>query len=433
MKKLKPEEIELLLKKGMLGLLEQQGSDENDVEVDVDKIIEKSRVANYSFINGNYSFAKGNFSAQAPENRVLLDDPDFWQKVFKDSDKPTQRLLQELEEKVEKGLFKLFVTQKEFVLKLSEELHSYLVNRVKKDDFSPDIENQFEELLQKLSDQPDLKPQIEEIVIQLRKDLKKKSRRVKLIDEKFFRNAMKKKTERDSPKPSSSPKPSNEEEIYNSDPDFSDHRDLKKKQKKGTCCFCRVEKPNFRCKSRCHNYYHTKCLSKFLKEKLPEINEFLQEDKLTENEVDLQLSIEGECFFCINRIGVCHECKRFGRIILDPKLQPNETQLHSELLLRCQDCSWFYHWTCHLEKRIDQSEDKLICNQHFCCECKEKGKNNLYECIECPNSYHKKCMGKKAKSINNFMALCSFHKKSEKPKKKEKGQSKDENGKQKHK
>lgn len=62
MKKLKPEEIELLLKKGMLGLLEQNQEQENEFfEEDINKIIEKSWVANYSFINGNYSFAKGNF------------------------------------------------------------------------------------------------------------------------------------------------------------------------------------------------------------------------------------------------------------------------------------------------------------------------------------------------------------------------------------
>lgn len=111
MKKLKPEEIELLLKKGMLGLLQEQEQEQEDeiFEQDINKIIEKSRVANYSFVNGNYSFAKGNFSSSKNDAKVLLDDPDFWKKVFNESEKPTEQILKEIDEKISNGMFKLMI------------------------------------------------------------------------------------------------------------------------------------------------------------------------------------------------------------------------------------------------------------------------------------------------------------------------------------
>ena len=46
-------------------------------------MIEKAWVANYSFVNGAYTFSKGTVNLGSEEEKVLLDDPDFWKKVFK--------------------------------------------------------------------------------------------------------------------------------------------------------------------------------------------------------------------------------------------------------------------------------------------------------------------------------------------------------------
>ncbi len=81
-----PEEIELLLKKGVLGLIRDQGEQKEDENID--QIIEKARIANYSFVNGSYSFSKGTVNLGSEEEKVLLDDPDFWQKVFKNQEEP---------------------------------------------------------------------------------------------------------------------------------------------------------------------------------------------------------------------------------------------------------------------------------------------------------------------------------------------------------
>lgn len=60
----------------MLGLIKDQG--DNGEDVDIDKLIERARVANYSFVNGAYTFSKGTVDLGSLEEKVLLDDPEFW-------------------------------------------------------------------------------------------------------------------------------------------------------------------------------------------------------------------------------------------------------------------------------------------------------------------------------------------------------------------
>lgn len=54
--------------------------------MDIDEVIKNARVAKYSFTKGSYSFSKGNFNTISKEDQVLLNDPDFWKKVFKNSE-----------------------------------------------------------------------------------------------------------------------------------------------------------------------------------------------------------------------------------------------------------------------------------------------------------------------------------------------------------
>ena len=73
--------------------------------MDIDKVIENARVANYSFTKGSYTFAKSNFDTTSKENKVLLDDPDFWQKVFKGSDTVASKLIKKYQNKIDDGTF----------------------------------------------------------------------------------------------------------------------------------------------------------------------------------------------------------------------------------------------------------------------------------------------------------------------------------------
>ena len=87
-KKIAKEDIEILLKKGIIGLLneEEESKKSNDFFLeDIDQILKKNtRIAQYSIINGNYTFSKGSFSANKADSDLKIDDPNFWNKVLKD-------------------------------------------------------------------------------------------------------------------------------------------------------------------------------------------------------------------------------------------------------------------------------------------------------------------------------------------------------------
>lgn len=64
-KKLGKQDVENLLKKGILGLVneEEENKKSNEFfEEDIDQILKNNtRIAKYSVINGSYSFSKGSF------------------------------------------------------------------------------------------------------------------------------------------------------------------------------------------------------------------------------------------------------------------------------------------------------------------------------------------------------------------------------------
>ncbi len=75
--------------------------------MDIDEVIKSARVAKYSFIKGSYSFAKGNFDTISKKDKVLLNDPDFWKKMFKDSETPGCKILKMYAEMKKVGTIKL--------------------------------------------------------------------------------------------------------------------------------------------------------------------------------------------------------------------------------------------------------------------------------------------------------------------------------------
>lgn len=88
-----------MLKKGVLGLFD--GDDKEEQEQDIDELILNARVANYSFVNGAYSFSKGSVKLnQDNEENLLLNDPEFWKKVFKNQEEPLQKIQSEINKKI---------------------------------------------------------------------------------------------------------------------------------------------------------------------------------------------------------------------------------------------------------------------------------------------------------------------------------------------
>ncbi|EGR27208.1 myb domain protein [Ichthyophthirius multifiliis] len=92
-KKMEKEQIETLLKKGIIGLLneEEEIKKSNDFfQDDIEQILQKnSRIAQYSIINGNYTFQKSSFIANKGDSDLNIDDPNFWNKVLKDQESKT--------------------------------------------------------------------------------------------------------------------------------------------------------------------------------------------------------------------------------------------------------------------------------------------------------------------------------------------------------
>ena len=75
--------METLLKKGILGFLD---NDENKdfFEGEVEDIIAKnSRIAKYSLINGSCSFSKSKFVSNESDYDLKINDPNFWNIVLK--------------------------------------------------------------------------------------------------------------------------------------------------------------------------------------------------------------------------------------------------------------------------------------------------------------------------------------------------------------
>ena len=75
--------METLLKKGILGFLDND-ENKNFFEGEVEDIIAKnSRIAKYSLINGSCSFSKSKFISTESDNDLKINDPNFWNIVLK--------------------------------------------------------------------------------------------------------------------------------------------------------------------------------------------------------------------------------------------------------------------------------------------------------------------------------------------------------------
>lgn len=66
----------------------------------MDEIIQNnSRIAKYSLINGSCSFSKSRFVSENADNKLMINDPNFWNIVLKNVQSPTQQLLKKLKAK----------------------------------------------------------------------------------------------------------------------------------------------------------------------------------------------------------------------------------------------------------------------------------------------------------------------------------------------
>ena len=118
-KKISNSEIELLLKRGILGLLDKdQNNDQSELqqsffEDNIDQILEKnSRIAKYSLINSNFTISKSSFVSKNSDSSLNINDPKFWETILKSKVSESKEQLQKLKDPIQLKQYKELEKQK---------------------------------------------------------------------------------------------------------------------------------------------------------------------------------------------------------------------------------------------------------------------------------------------------------------------------------
>lgn len=181
LKKLSKVEIEILLKKGIMGFLEEE-EDSGQANQDIDEIIKNSRVAKYSLINGTYTFSKSTFNSTEADCNLQMDDPNFWDIVFKNSESECEKLEKDFSAKEEAGSLASTDAQKDFLRDLSKLVHKLIDSKIKVENYSVDDENKLSELLTRITSHPHFHKEYKNYAFQMISEIQKPSRRCKNID-----------------------------------------------------------------------------------------------------------------------------------------------------------------------------------------------------------------------------------------------------------
>jgi chromodomain-helicase-DNA-binding protein 7 len=181
LKKLNKNEIEILLKKGIMGLLDND-TETDQAEQDIDEIIKNSRVAKYSLINGSYSFSKTSFTAKETDQTLQMDDPNFWSLVFKNTESECERFFKTYNEIEDSKSFADLEVQKRFMTSLMILVNKLIEAKMKVDGYSVDDENKLNEILTKITCHQHFHKNYKDVAYQMIMEIQKPSRRCKNID-----------------------------------------------------------------------------------------------------------------------------------------------------------------------------------------------------------------------------------------------------------
>lgn len=180
--KITDKDIELLLKKGILGILDDQEGQAGEAHtMDIDELIRNSKTTNYSMINDKYTITRINVDTDNKEQKVNIDDPRFWEKVLKDEKTPGKLLEEEFLKMKENNDFMDEEAQHEYFVRLNEQIYSY-VEKAKNGEVNYEEEVTFFKILQSIMDDPFVREDLRAVSGLLISDIKKKPRRLKKRD-----------------------------------------------------------------------------------------------------------------------------------------------------------------------------------------------------------------------------------------------------------
>jgi chromodomain-helicase-DNA-binding protein 7 len=181
LKKLSKAEIEILLKKGIMGLLEADNDNQQAMQ-DIDEIIKNSRVAKYSLINGTYTFSKSSYAAEQTDQGLQMNDPNFWGIVFKNTESECEKCLKRFNEREGNSEGFDLETQKSFMQELFKIFNKLIEAKIKVEGYSVDDENKLNEILTKITSHPQFHKDFKDFAYQMIAEIQKPSRRCKNID-----------------------------------------------------------------------------------------------------------------------------------------------------------------------------------------------------------------------------------------------------------
>lgn len=417
-KRLKPEEIEMLLRKGILGLLEStedpQADAQNYKNLDIDAIIEKAPKANYSLANGGYTVSKR--SVGDKDSKVQIDDPEFWNKVFVEKESPAAKLAQEYKQAKENKRFKNLDFQKNFFLKLFNEQRVYMDQRMKNEGYNTDAEFNFMTIFESLAEDQECVPALKDLAAQFQNNFAKNARRVKQVDPKSIEDLIKKAVEPAQLKDRSrrtktegSPKEKNKDKEKEKDKEKSKEKEKEKdkekdkdksrnKEKKKSkesllekrelpndhpsqadvfnetedspqykikrkkrvetrpryCFACGGSEPDFSCSGACGESFHRACLEE--KEK---------------SLLSSSLKDEKACPFCARNVQVCLECGEVGEIGVTEEVSKDQTKSSQK----------------DLKVSVKDSKDPL----KITLQNASPSDSKVFKCSACARFYHPRC------------------------------------------
>lgn len=426
--KVKADEIEILLRKGILGVLNT--TDTEEIHNNITDLITNSKTAKYN-IGGGHSFKKTGFSDQN-NNHIQLDDPDFWKKVFQDQQTTVDKLKKELGLVFGTARNVNIEAQKNIFLKISLEVYQYMQDQLKSDIFNTDIEYKFEELINRLLEEKKLHSNLKHLALQLQQDLKRKSRRIKVIDREVVESVFKGHAFKRSTGESSNAELAgtqtnrrsvrikegalNKRELIESSSEAEPENSTEEKEYVNPikplpeeCMYCGKLKPEQKCIIGCQRNSHDICFNTYIStvvSKHESLKTVIDGDN-HQNDCDIRsdLFVDNACLFCRKGIKICLECQKYSVNGIDSETRKGK----NTPIIKCHLCPNFLHGTCFASNG-QKSKDNLKCGHHFCSICKEFSKT-LLKCVMCQFSCHKKCLKKtETLKLRGHYILCKNHK-----------------------
>jgi hypothetical protein len=171
------EEVETLLKRGILGFIENKTDEEQFFGQDIDQIIEKSgRKVEYT-LGQNYAYSKSKFAGDHSSSQLDINAADFWEVALRDIQSPVQKL------NAKAGRLEDYATaeqQEALMLEITQIVSEFVKTRVSGGAFNAEDERILSQLLNRISSDRFFNRQYRQIADKLIEEIEKPSRRFKV-------------------------------------------------------------------------------------------------------------------------------------------------------------------------------------------------------------------------------------------------------------